>query len=427
MMQTRISLLKSLLALSQRKNSALIPAWRNALVLLVALWSCVAFAAEPSAPAGVKQAPSASMVQRGLAFPPKTTYSASSLTVVPLDTIFNPTTPLEGDYPGHDSKTYAGDWFWMDNHKIIFWGYEKRDTARDTITKDIVRLVGPERADQFQVENQLSDVTLIWDVDNDNVSRYSTGRVFCYEDGNINLWVRERPPGKGMLLTGPLRQEKEADTNARPRWYMHRTDCGVQPSTITKLYMEEHPEEYVKPLRKEDGFIVLGKHRHKDRGEALLQDFITFHPINAPPITLHMNNFFVRDDYFGFAKTYLFVVSNTLFARDNGSQRTKIFNYLLQRNGELREIKIPKKFSNTSWSGGIHLTRRGILWAYAVSDGESAIYLSHEEKVHQISHDRVTFGKVSPDGCRFAYMNVERNQYPLEGKLKVIDLCEGVR
>ncbi|MDH4321531.1 MAG: hypothetical protein OEV73_08555 [Desulfobulbaceae bacterium] len=54
MTRTRTPLLKLLLALGQREKSALLPvkAWRNTLMLLVALWSGVAFAAEPSAPAG---------------------------------------------------------------------------------------------------------------------------------------------------------------------------------------------------------------------------------------------------------------------------------------------------------------------------------------------------------------------------------------
>ena len=54
MTRTRMPLLKLLLAMGQRKKSTLLSAkaWRNTLVLLAVLWSGVALAAEPSAPAG---------------------------------------------------------------------------------------------------------------------------------------------------------------------------------------------------------------------------------------------------------------------------------------------------------------------------------------------------------------------------------------
>jgi len=54
MTKPRKPLLKHLLPLGQRKKSAMLSAkaWRNALVLLIALWSAVALAAELSAPAG---------------------------------------------------------------------------------------------------------------------------------------------------------------------------------------------------------------------------------------------------------------------------------------------------------------------------------------------------------------------------------------
>ncbi|WP_413437761.1 hypothetical protein ACFDAU_15255 [Sulfuriferula sp. GW1] len=357
--------------------------------------------------------------------------SAYSTPVVPLDQILNPSTPLSGNYPVHDSGVHAENWFWMDNHRIIFWTREKKIWDGDPL-KTLAIILGPLSGEKRHAYAENIDVTKIWDVNSGAITRYRVGSVTCYQDGIINIAVPKNTESAGKpsdfeYLSGPMGLETAVDTTKKSRLYMYPGDCGNQPSAITRQYMEAHPDEYVKPLRKEDGFIVLGKHSYKNRGPVLPQDFVIFYPMNSPPLTLHMNNNLLRADYYNFANAYLFVDSRTVSGNSDRSSSIKVFIHILLAKGELREIKKPDAFSNASWVGGVRLTQRGIMWTNNVWSGESGIYLSHGEKVNQISHDSVTDGKVSPDGCRFAYMNVELNQPPLQGKLKVIDLCEEVQ
>lgn len=346
---------------------------------------------------------------------------------VPLEKILNPSMPLKGSYPIHTSGVYAGDWFWMDNHKIIFWTYEQSQTAKDVITGDIAKLVGPQKTEQYHLYPSLVGVTKIWDVDGGNITRYRVGKVSCYQDGIINIHIREKPPGTGILMTGPMGQEKPIDIASKPRWYMYRGDCGDQPSAVTKKYMEDHPEEYVKPLRKEDGFIVLGIHEYKNRGSALPQNFVVFHRTQQPSLTLQMNNdLLLNDDYFDFANAYLFLDRHMIAGDFGKPPRFELFIHILRPNGELREIKKPDALSGKEFPVPL-LSRRGVLWRRDAVTGDPGIYISRGNEVKEISPDSVVNGKVSPDGCRFAYLQVERNQLPLQGKLKVIDLCEGVQ
>lgn len=363
---------------------------------------------------------------------------AKSQGVVSLDKIFYPSAPLSGTYPTHSSGVYAGGdreeaLFWMDNQKIIFWTLEESQTAEDVIGRNIARFVGPLKADQLNLSPRHIKATKIWDVDRGEITQYRVGRVTCYQDGLINIGVPEDMKNAWkhwdlIALAGAMGQEKPVDKAAKPRWYMHSSDCGDEPSVITKKYMEDHPEKYVKPLRKEDGFIVLGTHDHGTTGPALPENFVTYHPVGKPAITLKMRNYWeLQNQYSHFARAYLVLDRRPIEVDFGKPPKFKSLFKVLQPKVGFREIKIPEALSD---KGVImpHLSRRGVLWAsYAINNSEPGIYLSRGEEIQKISSDSVEEGKMSPDGCRFAYLKHEKGQYQLERRLKVIDLCEGVQ
>lgn len=104
MTKPRTPLLKLLLALGQRKKSALISAkvWRHAFVLLIALWSAVALAAEPSAPAGAA-APRVMMTDADRqGFPPTPAY----VTAWPRKVGVAKPDPVLGDKPFQETWAY---------------------------------------------------------------------------------------------------------------------------------------------------------------------------------------------------------------------------------------------------------------------------------------------------------------------------------
>lgn len=377
---------------------------------------------------------SATIAQADLAPTSAEENGAQSQRVVSLDKIFNPSIPLSDNYPTHSSGLYArGDEevFWMDNQRIIFWTLEESQTAEDVIGRNIARFVGPQKADQLNLSPRHINVTQIWDVDRDDITQYRVGRVTCYQDGLINIGVPEDMKNAWkhwdlVALAGPLGQEKPVDKAAKPRWYMHSSDCGDEPSAITKKYMEDHPEKYVRPLRKEDGFIVLGTHEYGTRGSALPQDFVTYHPVGKPTITLKMSNDWpARIKYFHFARAYLLLDRRPIDVDLGRTPRFKSLFKVLQPNGGFREIKIPEALSDKGVSVP-YLSRRGILWACnAINNSEPGIYISRGGEIKKISSDSVQEGQISPDGCRFAYLKHEKGQ--LGSRLKVIDLCEGVQ
>lgn len=312
--------------------------------------------------------------------------------------------------------------------------------------KTLAIILGPLSGEKRHAYAENIDVTKIWDVNSGTITRYRVGSVTCYQDGIIDIAVPKNTESAGKpsdfeYLSGPMGRETAIDTTKKSRLYMYPGDCGKQPSAITRQYMEAHPDEYVKPLRKKDGFIVLGKHSYKNRGPVLPQDFVIFYPVGKAPLKLPLynNTELALGDYYPFANAYMFEAGRASLGKKSTVKITSDAAnsipvdyvpsvHILKPDGELKKVKVPDTFLNEFGVSGSFLTRRGILWITNVFWGaEPGIYLSRGEKVRRISSDSVVNGKVSPDGCRFAYMNVELNQPPLQGKLKVIDLCEEVQ
>jgi hypothetical protein len=104
MTRTRTPLLRLLVSLGQRKKSALLSAktWRNALVLLVALWSGVACAAEPSAPAGGVTPQGKASVAERQNLPPRPEY----VTAWPRKVGVATPDPVLGDKPFQEIWAY---------------------------------------------------------------------------------------------------------------------------------------------------------------------------------------------------------------------------------------------------------------------------------------------------------------------------------
>lgn len=335
--------------------------------------------------------------------------------VVALDEVINPTSSMEGDYPVHTYGTYSGRFFWIDNHRLIMSVLDK--------------------------DKQIGAIES-WDVDSGDTHRYGWGKIMCYADGMIDKIVHRTggasPKIQNTFQRGPLGLEKDFVFDKSVRIYNNDFECGDMPSEFTTQYVKEHTDEIVVALRKEHGFLVVGKTEPTGlmRRTVLPNDRIVFHAVGKVPQDIPMNVKYEGklSGYYPFVHAYAFHNGATgiqdgdahVNRPDNpaGSITTA---YILSTEGDVRKVKVPDVFLNGTGVSGPYLTRRGLLWANGRfrSSGQG-IYLSRGERVKKISSDDgFQGGVVSPNGCRIAY---QVRQHNILGNavitLKVIDLCK---
>ncbi len=359
--------------------------------------------------------------------------------VVSLQNIISPASPMAGNYPEQSSGMYAGygEIYWMDNHRIIFWTYEPGRKAQDVINRDLAQLLGPRSADKYHLYTSPVEIIKIWDVNRGVIITYQAGRVACYQNGIIDRSVKV---GHSIqFISGPIGHEIPIDRKQNQRRYMFVGDCGYKADPETKNFIDTHRDKLVIPLRRKDGFIVLGE-RDRRTLAADPQNYITFYPVGRSPIKLDMyNNYEVyalpRYRYSSFANAYIFGNEKMVVAKTSTAKIESVASkmppgyvpkiHLLKHDGSLVGVKVPETILDSIGATGIFLSKRGIVWTNdAFLGGKPGIYLSRGEQVRRIAPDSVVAGAVSPDGCRFAYVEQERDQYRLQGVLKVIDLCE---
>jgi hypothetical protein len=361
---------------------------------------------------------------------------------VPIEDIIYPKISLAKNYPIHDSKQYAGDWFWMDNERIIFWTYEENKKGKDAINGVLSKFLGTKLSDKYGVHSKLNEVIKIWNIDKNQFSMYKEGRVFCYDGQTVRtMTFDDNNRSKSTIWLGLLGQEKEVQIDYKHSipGIRYGEDCDKFniATEKEKSYRTAHPDEILSTLRHDHGFLVMGT---RDKRIGLLpQDYITYYPNDAKPIKLKLlnNTEGTRIEYIPFVNGYLFVSGKAASGKKSTFKSWTINAnpipedyvpaiYFLSPNGELTKIPIPDFFRSNYGISGSALSKNGILWYASAFQGDTpGLYLSHDQTMTKLTNDSIIGGKISPDGCRFAYVNQEGGEATLNGRLKVIDLCKG--
>lgn len=346
------------------------------------------------------------------------------------------------DYPIHSSNQYAGDWFWMDNKRIIFWTYEESRKGKDAINGVLSRFLGTKVSNQYGIHPKLKEVIKLWDIDKNQFSMYKEGRVFCYDGQTVRtMTFDDNNHSKSTIWLGAFGQEKEVEIDYKHsvpgKRYGEDCDKFNISTEQEKAYRVVHPDEVLSTLRHDHGFLVMGT---RDKKIGLLpQDYIIYYPNDTKPIKLKLlnNTEGTRMEYIPFVNGYLFVSGKAASGKKSTFKSWAINAnpipegyvpsiYFLSPKGEMTKISIPDFFRSNYGISGASLSKNGILWYTNAFHGDTpGLYLSHDQAMTKIADDSIISGKISPDGCRFAYVNQESGEATLGGRLKVIDLCKG--
>ena len=303
--------------------------------------------------------------------------------------------------------------YWLDNTHVLFAGFTGREFGSGTE----IRL--------------LNHGYYVWDLDQNTVTRdarFEHARPECINGLTKSYVIAYAPDGK----TWKRRAFVDGQEIALPdRSWVNPFSCRV--STTEPLWVVKG--RATRPLLEEHGYLDRGEYGEDSRSKESIRyyrDGVT------EPIALGLEGWRVEPlvTYYHFADAYLLKeVPTDAYAPPP--------LWLLHPNGTLDKIFSPegKVWAGSqgaghkeqfSWSSP-YVTKRGLFFVETsmpkVDGSEKAGgYILDGDTPRRVVRGFLSWGTVSPDGCRLAFSTNKRQQHiPDEQrfKLQVIDVCQG--
>lgn len=301
--------------------------------------------------------------------------------------------------------------FWLDNHRIIF-------ATTETLT--------PSPHTQW----------VIWDTQTRQLQRTQLTNVQCVREGNILYWEKDPETGKIKYYRGLLDKLEEhpapqsnmrIDTSYDCDWVSEKSygRPGLYTEGKFKLLGEDYIEileprtawaKYEKKIKRQRG--VQDTNDSKSKGKAIYRTG-TSTKTEVPTL------FWWK--YSEFINAYIFSGYY-----DPSDPETRSF-WILQRNGDLKEIPYPKmmlvgrNYVFPVKEGYVVHYNGGPLTEKANTRG---LYLINEQnQVQRLAIGPLDGTAISPDGCKVAFIHtrsVKENHSPIKSyrTIKYINFCQ---